>query len=167
MSQRAYQRTTVRCLLLTASVLLSAPGCGPKGPRPVPVSGMVTIDGQPLTGGFIRIVPDGGRPAGGKIAPDGRFALGCFTNNDGCIPGTHKVEVLGFEDLSETRRKWLAPRKYASIGTSGLTVTIDGPTDALKINLTWAGSGQTGPSIEETTPEFRGGKRSGVGGGKQ
>ena len=88
------------------------------------------IDGKPLAGGFIRVVPEGGRPSGGAIGQDGRFTLGCFTKDDGCLTGTHKVEVSGCENLSETKRRWLAPRKYASTGTSGLTVAINGPTNA-------------------------------------
>ena len=162
------ERTT--CVVSAAGgsgMLLLASGCGNKGPKPVPVSGMVMIDGKPLAGGFIRVVPEGGRPSGGTIGTDGRFTLGCFTNDDGCLTGTHKVEIQGFESLSETRRKWLAPRKYASTGTSGLTVAINGPTDALRIDLTWAGSPEKGPFVEEMAGELRGGRRPGSQGRKQ
>jgi hypothetical protein len=152
-------RTTAWCLLLAVGMILPTIGCGSKGPKPVPVSGIVTIDGKPLRAGFIRVVPDGSRPSGGTIGTDGRFTLGCFTANDGCVPGTHKVEVYGCENLSETSRKWLAPQKYAGTGTSGLTATIDGPTDALKIELTWAGSPEKGPSVETMPSESRGGRR--------
>ena len=155
------KRTSVLSLLLAAGVLLLAPGCGKSGSKPVHVSGTVMIDGKPLAGGFIRVVPEGGRPSGGQIGSDGRFTLGCLTTDDGCLTGTHKVEVQGFESLSETRRKWLAPRKYASTGTSGLTVDIDGPTDAMKIDLTWAGSPERGPFVEEMASELRGGRHQG------
>jgi hypothetical protein len=127
----------------------------------VSVSGIVTIDGKPLTGGFIRVIPDGARASGGTIGTDGRFTLGCLTKDDGCVTGTHKVEVSGSENLSETKRKWLAPRKYASSSTSGLTATVDGPTDALKIDLAWAGSGENGPFVETFVIEPRGGRKSG------
>ena len=160
-------RTSAWYLLLAAGMLLPAPGCWSKGPKPVPVSGMVMIDGKPLTGGFVRVVPEGGRPSGGTIGEDGRFVLGCFTKDDGCLPGTHKVEVQGVKAMSETVRKWLAPRKYASTGTSGLTVTIDKATDALKIDLTWAGSPEKGPFVEEMADEFRGRRRPGSKGAKQ
>jgi hypothetical protein len=160
------KRMSVLSLLLATGTLLLLPGCGTKGPKPVPVSGTVMIDGKPLAGGFIRVVPDGGRSSGGTIGTDGRFTLGCFTKDDGCIPGTHKVEVSGFADVSETQRKWLAPRKYASAGASGLTVTIDGPTDALRIDLTWVGSLEKGPFVEELFSEPRGGKGPGSKGGR-
>jgi hypothetical protein len=156
------ERKTSACgLLLVAVTLLVTAGCGNKGPRPVHASGMVTIDGKPLTGGFIRVVPDNGRPSSGNIGTDGRFTLGCFTKDDGCIAGTHKVEVSGSESLSETKRKWLAPPKYASAGSSGLTITIDKPTDALKIDLTWSGSAEKGPFVKDSPVEFRGEKRPG------
>lgn len=115
----------------------------------MPVSGVVTIDGKPLTCGFIRVVPESGRPSGGKIGTDGRFTLECFTNDDGCLPGTHQVEVQSFENLSETKRRWLTPKKYSSTGTSGLTVAIDKATDALRIELTWAGAPERGPFVED------------------
>ena len=161
------RRAAVPCVLVAAGLLLLAPGCGSRGPKPVPVSGIVTIDGKPLSSGFVRVMTESGRSAGGQIGADGRFALGCFTKVDGCLPGTHKVEVQGFKQLSETRRQWLAPRKYASSATSGLTATIDGPTDVLKIELTWAGSGEAGPTVEDAMAERRGGGKPPSNGGKQ
>jgi hypothetical protein len=151
-------------LLLAAGMLTLASGCGSNGPRPVAVSGVVMIDGKPLSAGFIRVVPDGGRPSDSRIGPDGRFTLGCLAKDDGCLIGTHKVEVSGFEDLSPTRRRWLVPKKYASAGTSGLRITIDKPTDALRIDLTWVGSPERGPFVEEEIGELRGGKASGPAG---
>lgn len=148
------------CLLLAGGLLLAAPGCWGRGPKLVPVSGTVTIDGKPLSTGFVRVVPESGRPCGGKIGPKGRFTLGYLKDDDGCVVGTHKVEVQAFQDLSPTVRKWLIPKKYTSVATSGLTVTVDGPTDALRIELTWAGSGQEGPFVEQSPAgEVRGGKR--------
>lgn len=148
------RRITTYCLPL-AVTLLVVPGCGTKGPRPVPVAGVVTIDGKPLAGGFIRVVPDAGRPSSSTIDKVGRFTLGCFTKDDGCLTGTHKVEVSASENISETAKKWLAPKKYASAYSSGLTVTIDKATDALKVDLTWAGSPQNAPFIEEIPAEHR------------
>jgi hypothetical protein len=149
--------TAIRLLPVACTLLLLSPGCWRSGPKLVPVSGTVTIDGQLLHNGFVRVVPDTGRTCGGKIGPDGRFTLGYLKDNDGCVLGTHKVEIQAFEDLSPTARKWLVPRKYINVATSGLTVSVDGPTNDLKLDLTWAGSGQKGPFIEQMADEVRGG----------
>jgi hypothetical protein len=159
-SQQMNGRITMVGLLMAATLILTS-GCGNKGPKPVSVSGTVTIDGKPLAGGFLRVVSESGRPSGATIGADGRFTLGCFTNDDGCLPGTHKVEVQGFKQLSETARQWLAPKKYANLNSSGLTVTIDGPTDTLQINLTWGGSAEKGPFVENVADEARSGRRPG------
>ena len=55
------------------------------------------------------------------------------------VLGEHDLAIRAAELLSPTRMKWHAPKKYADEETSGLTVTIDGPDDALTINLTWDG----------------------------
>ncbi len=121
-------------------VLLVLPGgCSDGRPPRVQVAGRVLIDGQPLKLGTIQVVPSNARAAFAEIGPDGRFELSCFDNQDGVVKGTHQVAVVAAENLDGRRRKWYAPKKYAQPDTSGLSVTIDGPTDALVVELTWAG----------------------------
>jgi hypothetical protein len=120
------------------ALMLVAVGCGDGRPNRVPVSGQVLIDGKPLAAGIIRVIPDDARPAMSYIDENGRFELTTFDQRDGCVPGTHKVVVLG-NRLDSGRVEWLAPKKYWSPTTSGLTVTIDHPTDSLMIELTWDG----------------------------
>lgn len=125
---------------LTVMILVLAPivGCGKGRPKLVKVSGQVLIDGQPLAAGvqgFIQVVPQGTRAATGQIDPQtGRFTLTTFDPGDGCVQGTHKVAVIvramvGNESVS------LIDEKYADPNTSGLTVTIDKPTDSLTVEL--------------------------------
>ncbi len=129
----------VCCVIVILTSLLLAAGCGPGGPAVVPVSGQVLIDGQPLASGidgFIRFVPQNGRAATGTIDPQtGAFQLTTTKPGDGCITGTHKVVVIvqqmvGQESVS------LIPDKYRDLDKTDLQVTVDGPTDALKIELT-------------------------------
>ena len=138
-----YQKPTIACLLCLAwgFVAVSQFGCS-RRPRLVPVSGQVLIDGKPITAGFIRVVPNNARAAQAQIGPDGRFTLGTFDKNDGCVPGTHQVIVSAF-DQSGGGLRWLAPQKYCDRKTSGLSVEITGPTDSLTIQLTWEGVEQT------------------------
>ncbi len=125
-------------LVALAALLLSTAGCV-RGPRIVPVSGQVLIDGKPLEHGFVQVIPEGYRAASGKIGPDGRFQLTTFAPNDGCAVGSHPATVIGVETINPTSQRWHAPKKYADPATSGLTVTIEGPTDSLTIKLTWDG----------------------------
>jgi len=130
---------TLRCGLALGLLSAMLAGCGPDRPRRVPVSGRVLIDGEPITTGFVRVVPDDARPAVGKLQSDGSFRLHTFDEGDGCVTGTHRVAVLAREVLNPSELRWLAPKKYHKIETSGKTVTIDGPTDDLEIELTWDG----------------------------
>ncbi|QEL15936.1 hypothetical protein [Limnoglobus roseus] len=120
-------------------VFLSLVGCSDGGPKVVPVSGIVTIDGQPLTYGHIQVLPTGWRPASSRIGSDGRFMLTTTVSGDGCAVGTHPVAILAGESISTEATKWHAPKKYADSKTSNLTVTITGPTNDLKVELTWSG----------------------------
>ena len=131
----------VAAVLAAAALAVAAAGCGPRRPAVVPASGIVTLDGQPLPGGFVRLVPAASRPATGAIGPDGRFTLGTFTVADGCVPGTHGVEVIGpLPPGGETAAAVPAPTvtvpaRYRDAKTSGLTITITGPTRDLTISL--------------------------------
>jgi hypothetical protein len=121
-------------------LFVAAIGCGEDRPGPVAASGLVTLDGTPLSRGTIRVVPADGRAATAKIGPDGRFILTTHNANDGCLPGTHAVEVVaqqitGNENSEDAVVTWIAPARYANQATSGLTVTVSGPTDSLVIEL--------------------------------
>ncbi|MBN1910901.1 MAG: hypothetical protein JW818_14240 [Pirellulales bacterium] len=126
-------------LVVLGLLLNTLAGCGDGRPKRVPVSGRVLIDGKPVPCGTICVMPENARAASGDIGPDGRFTLQCFGDNDGAVLGTHKVTVESFENVGELARKRFVPKEYGDPKTSGLTVTIDGSTDALEINLEWKG----------------------------
>jgi hypothetical protein len=69
-------------------------GCG-SGPKPVKVSGVLTLKGAPVEGAMVQFVPTAGsdRPALGTTLTDGTFELTTFENHDGAIPGEYKVVV--------------------------------------------------------------------------
>jgi hypothetical protein len=148
-------RLVLSAALVAASLVLA--GCGPGGPKIVPVSGIVLIDGKPLTYGHIQVLPSGWRPASGHIGADGRFTLTTTDPNDGCVVGTHPAVILAGESITPETMKWHAPEKYADVKTSGLTVNISGPTDDLKIELQSDGTVQPGPAakpVKEGGSEF-------------
>jgi hypothetical protein len=121
------------------AIILVVAGCGPSGPKIVPVSGQVMIDGEPMAAGvvgYVQVVPSEGRAASGTIDPEtGRFKLTTWKEGDGCIVGTHRVTVtvrqtVGVESIS------LIPENYDDLSKTDLEVTIDGPIDSLVIELT-------------------------------
>lgn len=85
---------TRSCGLVALILFPLLAGCG-GGPRPVKVSGTVTLDGQPVEGATVQFVPAGGtgRPAVGLTRADGGFELTTHENNDGALPGDYKVVV--------------------------------------------------------------------------
>jgi hypothetical protein len=120
-------------------------GCDDR-PTRVPVSGTVLIDGQPLTRGNIKFVPENGRPSAGKIGEDGRFTLTCYDGNDGALLGTHRVQVASNRIISDSKIEWFAPPKYADFRTSEIIVEVQEPVDDVKIELTWGGG--KGPFVQ-------------------
>ncbi len=113
----------------------------------MPVAGQVLIDGQPLTTGFVRVIPVDARPAVGQIEKDGRFRLTTFDGEDGCVLGEHKVEIIARQSLGVTTVKWLTPQKYQDTSTSELAINVAEPIEDWKIELSWNGEE---PFVEQT-----------------
>jgi hypothetical protein len=78
--------------LTCSAMLLVATGCGV---RHTPVSGVVTVDGQPHGDLVICFVPveGGGLTATGMADDDGKFQLGTEKPGNGVKPGKYKVTV--------------------------------------------------------------------------
>jgi hypothetical protein len=133
------------CLVLGMMFLA---GCGDGRPARVSVSGRVLIDGKPLQRGFVQVVPKGHRAACGKLDEEGRFTLSTYEKNDGCVLGKHPASVTSNQSIDETNLKWFAPKKYASLATSGLEIEVNSERNDVELHLTWKGSGHDGPYIE-------------------
>lgn len=137
--------TETRCrvcwrYLLCAAVGVTLLGCGDGRPARVPVSGQVLIDNAPLKYGFVRFVPEvPSRVSTGRLDNNGRFALSCYGQQDGAIVGKHRVEVYATEEVDEEHLRWHAPKKYSNWSTSAIVQEVDGPTDAITIQLSWGG----------------------------
>lgn len=83
MSRLAVVCCTVAVLLFGLSIA----GCGGGGEKPVPVSGRVTVDGQPVANVAVHFMALGKNHVGtGKTGPDGTFTL-----ENGALPGVNKV----------------------------------------------------------------------------
>jgi len=89
-------------LALTAIGLV---GCGSEGFELVPVSGTVTLDGQPLAGASVSFQPTGGgaTPGPGSSAvtdASGKFQLKTSeaTQRTGAVAGSHAVRISAAQD---------------------------------------------------------------------
>ena len=128
---------------LVSLLFLGICGCG-DGDRPevVPVSGVVTLEGKPLTTGSVMFQPAKGHHARALIQPDGSFVMTTFNEGDGATVGTQMVRVASSEkqkvdkDGEELLGATLIPKAYGNFGTSGLTVDVPaGGTDSIVIDL--------------------------------
>ena len=86
---RAPYSLTLAWLLLAAAI-----GCGEGGPQVAPVTGRVTLDGQPLEHADVAFQPDGSqRPSIGRTDADGRYTLAYKRGQPGAIVGEHTVRI--------------------------------------------------------------------------
>lgn len=116
-------------------------GCGGAERPPITeTTGVVTFEGEPLSGATVVFAPDSGqRVATGKTNEEGWFELGTFGADDGAIIGPHRVTVISRAPVQEgggmpgsptalKPTEAVIPEKYLAPETSGLTaeVTEDG-----------------------------------------
>ncbi len=125
-------------------LVLSLCGCGSASVRPehvktVPVSGILTFQGNPLPDFQVVFTPtDGSRPARGKTDAAGKFVLGTNKPGDGSSAGTSKISVAFdpvpeidssmAEPIDDPRKmpkpKANVPAKYNNPETSELVVDV-------------------------------------------
>jgi hypothetical protein len=91
-----------RLRLWAAGALLAAlVGCSSGGPAFVPVSGVVTLDGQPYGKAVVSFQPIGtadnpnpGRGSSAYTDENGRFVLVCDGKIKGAVVGKHRVRIM-------------------------------------------------------------------------
>jgi hypothetical protein len=121
----------LRWIVALAAAAVGLGGCGGSDrPKTIPISGSVTIDGQPPGEGgrlhFTAIETAPGypnRPASGSFTPEGSYRVMSWELDDGLVPGRYTVTLMP-GDLSKTK----IPSKYQQSTTSGLEVDV--PVDA-------------------------------------
>lgn len=128
-----------------AAVTVGVVGTGcDRGPRIVPVRGIVRFNGKPLAYGSVMFQPSQGQPAVGEIKPDGTFVLSTFRPEDGAVVGPHLVRVACYESQQSPRAaggeiplgRLMIPEKYTHFELSGLTAEVkDGDNPPFEFNL--------------------------------
>jgi hypothetical protein len=86
---------------LTLAVTCTA--CSPASYKLVPVSGVVSLDGQPLAGGIVNFQPmilgsgaNAGPGSTARTGTDGRFTLATIRGAQGAVVGDHIVKIYSF-----------------------------------------------------------------------
>ncbi|WP_406694026.1 carboxypeptidase regulatory-like domain-containing protein [Singulisphaera sp. Ch08] len=114
-----------RSTILAALVAALSIGCGSSEPRQVPVTGKLTLNGEPLEGASVTFAPDPtnpvSTPGGASSGPDGAFTVKS-ADRDGLAPGKYKVLVI----KSTLKNGAKVPDEFKDdpmmLVTSGLTV---------------------------------------------
>lgn len=82
---------------LSVIPLIFSVGCGGGGADDQPdlgaVSGVVSMDGQPLADVVVTFNPAQGRPSIGKTDSTGKYELGYLRDTKGAMIGTHTVTI--------------------------------------------------------------------------
>lgn len=118
-------------LLLLLATLVVATGCGRGTSDTAPVTGTITLDGQPLTQGTVVFMPEKGLWAKGAIGSDGSFRV-ATANGDGASIGLNRVTICCVEPGTGTEdkpAKWLIPPHYGNPATSGLSFDVKAGID--------------------------------------
>jgi hypothetical protein len=119
-------------LWIAAAVCFLIAGCG--SDRMVAnVAGIVTYDGEPLSGATVTFQPTSGqRPGIGQTDGAGGFELGTYGVNDGAVVGDHAVTVVLREAGPEGMPKPGVPpgrpliaERYFYVATSGLKAKVE------------------------------------------
>ena len=123
--------------------LLAAPGCGAQEEPLYPVSGKVTVEGEPLTTGTVGLIPDLARGNAspyapqGKLGPDGSYTIATL-DRPGAAAGWYKVTVWAsanepasdsYQAIKDFQPQWLVNVKYTQADTTDLSVEV-GPSPA-------------------------------------
>tara|TARA_R110002095_G_scaffold159024_5_gene137861 strand:+ start:3014 stop:3442 length:429 start_codon:yes stop_codon:yes gene_type:complete len=90
----SYLKSGVQGAVLISAVL-SLGGCGGAGEKVElgQVSGVITLDGTPLSAATVIFSPEKGRPSRSKTGEDGRYDLQYTGDQKGALPGKHQVMI--------------------------------------------------------------------------
>ena len=132
-------------LSLVVLTLAIAVGCGDGRFPTAPVSGVVTLDGKPVSSGTVIFTPKQGWPAKGTLDSEGRFTLTTYREGDGAILGLNQIIVFAvteddpnehFERPPSKPARSLIPERYGSQATSGLSHDVKaGETNIVQLDL--------------------------------
>jgi hypothetical protein len=97
-----------------------------------PVSGSITLKGQPLPGAFVALHPKAPQPnvpsPRASIGPDGSLKVSTYDGGDGAPEGEYVVTVEWFKPIKSggdlVAGPNVVPKKYSSPRTSDITIRV-------------------------------------------
>ncbi len=113
-------------------VLVLMAGCSSQSSRPETflISGVVTLNGEPLPDASIVFLPENGRSSAGRTSESGEYTLYYSEGVKGAVPGRHRVQISATEVVpgkldSEGGeiRKEILPAEYHSKTTLAYDVS--------------------------------------------
>jgi hypothetical protein len=126
-----------------ASLLIACLGCGGEtGPELSEVSGLVTLDGQPLPKVSLQFTPEtpGGSPSYGVTDSEGSYELQFSAERSGAMIGKHRVEILPVEPETDDSGKPVEgsiivkiPARYSQAGS--LTADVQAGSNTIDFAL--------------------------------
>ncbi len=152
------RRTFCGLVFLGVACCVAIVGCGPPGPKTVPVTGTLTIDGQPADHIVITLTPveDTNLPVATGNVTNGSFELYSGIQGEaGAVPGKYKVMLAASAETSkeaamaryssgaktnvapdaDAKKSLPFATKYASSATSDKEVEITKGKNDLKIDV--------------------------------
>ncbi len=132
--------------------VLALAGCGASGANKGRVTGKVTANGQPVTGGQLTFSPaagvEGAAPALGPIESDGTFVLSTDRAGDGAAIGKHTVSYVPPNPEGSEKDGWdgsgpepppSKPSPFAGLVVKDSEVEVKSGSNELTIELVPAG----------------------------
>jgi len=118
--------------LVLSLAMVGPGGCGPTGPKLVPVSGKVTsTDGTPIAYGHVILHPDVSKGNNSKEVCQGTIRDGNYSimtgPRNGAPPGMYRVSIEAAKEVNPNNpyfTEWLADEKYIDPNRSNLTMEV-------------------------------------------
>ncbi|WP_425616965.1 hypothetical protein NA78x_000630 [Anatilimnocola sp. NA78] len=138
----AWDLRAATSLALPLAICLCFSGCGGSGPSTLPVTGVVTLDGQPCEGALVSFVPQettGGNGGTGLTDSTGKYVTKLQDGKTpGLLPGKYKVMISKFvrpdgslfvatgdEAPIDSNARELLPPRYSDYQYTTLQAQID------------------------------------------
>lgn len=140
-----------RWLTIVALACCGLAGCSEDvGVELVPVTGVVTIDSQPLPNARVVFTPKSGRPSAGLTDDAGQYELFYTVEEPGVLPGPHTISISTFiepdSDSDDPARQQGRPESVPTIYNRKSTLTQEvAPEQSEPVNfeLKSQGDGRT------------------------